>query len=292
MVSFTEMQDNCDPLLEGGLLINNEWKPYGCKLHNYTSHDFKQCLKRRSQGNNNKANLLLFIGDSITRQRFRTIKRLLLDEPLDIVSHLNSEIYEDLETSTQVQFEWRTSTSDVVNFLQSNFTLKPDFIILGVNYWEVVNADIGKESAVSEKHLHLYEEGLYQIASELRYRFDSSDIVWAMAGPVNFTAISNRKNPNSHWLVALEKYRQKFPNGKITPVEMHNNIALNVFENHNIRICKAFHPIGKLFLQNMLHNDGVHVPVQGLAIVQQVLANYLCNSVMHVAATTCCTRKH
>ena len=116
LFTFLSADNACDGLLEGGQLINNTWKPVGCTIHNYTSEEFSQCFLKRSYSNNNKTNLLVFIGDSVMRQRYSAMKQLLLDQPIGFTGGYSQEFVHNV-SHTIIQFHWKAFASEVLEFL-------------------------------------------------------------------------------------------------------------------------------------------------------------------------------
>lgn len=241
----------------------------------------------------------MFIGDSVMRQRYRAIKHLLLNKPIAFIQD-GSQSYDDNDSSTRVQFinknlgtEWLSFVHGWSNTFQK--LTKPDFVMVGFGFWEIMTANTRGMNAVSDYYLEKYQQNVAQISKQLEIHRNESDIIWALPGPVNYSCFDLKRVPHGHdihWKASLTRYKERFPNGSETPIELYNDIAERVLDNTNLTVSKVFYPIGKEFEDRTQGQDGIHVGVGGMKIIQQIIANYLCNSVMKYEDGTCCRERN
>ncbi|KAF8632622.1 hypothetical protein AX15_001823 [Amanita polypyramis BW_CC] len=277
---------HCGALLNTGSWLDRrgyKWQPDGCILHDYSTHEARQCFGKRQ---------VLFIGDSTTRKLFYQTARLLDNKlpaapPSDSQKHTNV----NLSTSygTELSFVWDPylNSSHIHRLAsgesKSKVTSRPALLVVGSGLWYLrysnTSGGLSAWEANMERILHSIAERKTKIADSVVLlpveQVVASKLSHERASTMRSSDIDamnsdllHRINPPSTDSILVAKW-----NGSTIPV--------------------AFPRVFNKMLEASMTEDGLHFTDHVVRAQATILINMRCNDFLPKSFPldkTCCFR--
>ncbi|XP_017777823.1 PREDICTED: CAS1 domain-containing protein 1 [Nicrophorus vespilloides] len=262
--------NSCQWLLSNGRYKGDqEWQPYGCMLHHYSTIDTRRCL--RYIAFYGKESQFIFIGDSRIRDLYVGFVTHL-QQGGDVTSPPNEAetnlIHVDNKLKIRVEFIWSPNISKkmVMEFKKwKSAETPPSVVIAGCGLWVI------KTGNASEATLQQYSVNLTRLVQPIDslHRRDTK-VLWALQEPVN-----TDKLKSDYHAVTNEQ------------IDLYNKAAIEILSYSSAELWWS----ARLVAQGMLSEskDGIHLTPRSLQHNTQILLNMYCNDNMNFNDGTCCS---